>query len=394
MKQALGPLDAGGAGSLRSLLSAIDKAFPLSRAHALNLHKGVRDLWSALTEERGGRRVDYLNDPALRSAYLRYALPWNVYRYLRFMPALREAGILDPARGPLPPAIDLGSGPLTFPIALYLARADLRAEALVLDCLDRSAKALAEGEELLRALALALTGKELAWKVKRVKASFMEARGSYGLASSCYVANELFERDGMGAEERARLVAGKLAKLVAPGGAFLLLEPGTPPAAGLLHALRESLRAEGWRPLSPCTHSGPCPLPPRRGSPWCHFVFDAEGAPKALEDLSRKAGLPKERASLSWLAMERGGDAGKAVGPAPDAAGKGIAARIVSEPFGIPGGEGCYACCAAGRVLLRCAAGKAPPSGSVTLVGGVAAGIDAKSGLPVHIPANSSDNRY
>lgn len=60
-----------------------------------------------------------------------------------------------------------------------------------------------------------------------------------------------------------------------------------------------------FRPLAPCSHSGPCPMSARGVTAWCHVNAPAEAAPTALTELSRAAGLTKESVSLAFLLLER-----------------------------------------------------------------------------------------
>jgi hypothetical protein len=87
---------------------------------------------------------------------------------------------------------------------------------------------------------------------------------------------------------------------------------------------------------------------------WCHFAFDTDDAPAKLHSLSVAAGIPKERAVLSFLLA--GGDT---QGATPD---NRIAVRVISDTFPVQniGGRlndhtarfGRYACSAAGSVLI------------------------------------------
>ena len=42
-----------------------------------------------------------------------------------------------------------------------------------------------------------------------------------------------------------------------------------------------------------------------KNAKWCNFAFDTEAAPAKLLKLSEKAGLPKERASLSFIVVKK-----------------------------------------------------------------------------------------
>jgi hypothetical protein len=117
----------------------------------------------------------------------------------------------------------------------------------------------------------------------------------------------------------------------------------------------------------------PVVMPKKRDKfPWCHFGVDAHRAPAWLEALSEEAGLPKERAVLSYLWAARGAVARIPVG-VPDPlrsssdrerrarAGRGILVRVISESFALPdGASGQYACSSLGYTLLRRPRGEEP----------------------------------
>jgi hypothetical protein len=106
-------------------------------------------------------------------------------------------------------------------------------------------------------------------------------------------------------------------------------------------------------------------MPKKRDKfPWCHFGVDTDQAPKWLLDLSVEAGLPKERAVLSYLWAARGAATRMPMGLADPLhhsekekrarAGRGILVRVVSEPFALPDGStGQYACSSLGYTLLK-----------------------------------------
>jgi hypothetical protein len=78
---------------------------------------------------------------------------------------------------------------------------------------------------------------------------------------------------------------------------------------------------------------------------WCHFAFETDDAPQALHRLSHAAGLPKERAVLSFLFANR---TGRTTGGADNIL------RIISDAFPLPYGRfGLYCCSARGLTLLR-----------------------------------------
>lgn len=128
---------------LDGLPSLIDRVFPLPRRFRRLLGRDVAELSRLLTADRKERGESYLGKPDLLSAYLRYFLPWNLYRLCRLLPALP----LTLAGGDA--VNDLGSGPLTLALALWICRPDLRPLALEFRCLDRTGTVLEAGKSSL-----------------------------------------------------------------------------------------------------------------------------------------------------------------------------------------------------------------------------------------------------
>jgi hypothetical protein len=328
------------------------------------LGRDVAELSRLFTSGRGERSQSYLGTAPALSAYLRYFLPWNLYRLCRLLPALP----LSLAAGDA--LTDLGSGPLTLPLALWISRPEIRSLPLEFRCLDRTGPVLDAGVKLFYALA----GPDSPWTIKTIRGSLGER--IYGkparLVTAVYLYNELFWNIPPG--NRGKLVSlterqGRfLAALAGETGSILVVEPGIPRSGEFLTALRASLLAEGYSPLAPCPHSGPCPCPGggRGGdkAKWCHFAFDTSGVPEELNRLSLAAGIPKERAVLSFLLAGPPAEQPKTI-PPPSPEGAALPVRIISDPFPIPSlahepeaargkapRSGRYGCSAQGLILV------------------------------------------
>ena len=377
------------------LEAAIDEASPLQAKHRAALKGDIRSLWEDLTSEKEFRSADYLGTPPALSAYLRYFLPWNVYR---------AASIFSNSDFCLPDkavVVDLGSGPLTLPIALYAARPELRDVPLTFYCVDRVERVMETGLAIFETLCMRTEGRLPPWRIELRKDGVgapLPERAH--LLAAANVFNEFFWKDKRPLGERALETARTLLSYLRENGSLFVMEPGDPRSGAFISALRAALIAEGASPLGPCPHALSCPMPgifryllppeetrtvkgdpnaapsrfvlqpvvmPKKRDkfPWCHFGVDTDKAPAWLQALSEEAGLPKERAVFSYLWAARGAMARPFAG-IPDPvhggsekerrakAGKGILVRVVSEPFGLPEGwTGQYACSSLGYTLLR-----------------------------------------
>ncbi len=366
---------------LDRLLGLIDRTFPIPGRFRNGLGRDVAALSRLLTSERGARDDGYLGKPAELSAYLHYFLPWNVYRLSRLFTglslSLKEGDILD----------DLGSGPLTVPIALWLSRPDLRTRRLEIRCLDRTGKALEAGKRLFGALA---ADGESPWRITTIRGALgTRIRGEKAaLVSAANLFNELYQDQRTPAAELADRSVRLLSASARDDAAILVVEPGIPRSGEFVSALRDAFLRQGRPPLAPCPHQGACPLSGgRRGAKWCHFAFDTDDAPPRLLALSAAAGIPKERATLSFLAAGPLAAGHQAAGPqAADATAAGsLDLRMVSDSFPLDGGQfGRYACSALGLTLAVGTGRRMEELESGTLLrlppGTTASGRDAKSG--------------
>jgi Mitochondrial small ribosomal subunit Rsm22 len=349
---------------LDSLLEAfgglLDKSCPVRPKHRAAIPAGVRQLSAYLTTDRDEMPRDYMSRPDLLNAYLRWFLPWNLYRQGRLLQGLD----LDIPAGSR--IVDLGAGPMTFLLSLWMSRPHLRERALEYIALDRAEPALQAGRNLFSGL----TGPEKSpWTVRTERA--MAGHGRLPRADLLVAANFLNElessvrtrRRGLpesgepdedpGGGGLERVLLNRWEKQVTATGALLLIEPGTRPAGRQLSRIREAAIDRGWTAAAPCPHAADCPLPGTSGGAWCHFTFATDRAPRWLEYLARKVRLPKERTSLAFLLLTRPKSPIK-IRPTPvTKPGEGVA-LVVSEPFDLPDQKrGRYGCSEKGMVLLE-----------------------------------------
>jgi len=338
---------------LAGLPRHLDAAMPMRRQHRRELPGDIRHLSHLLTDERGDLRRDYLADPAALSAYMRYFLPWNIFR----LGVLFSGLALDPG-GDNPDyaatIIDLGTGPLTAPLALWMSRPRLRKRPLHFICVDRAPKPMRLGLDTLHSLAGSLGGLP-PWKITLVKGPLdARLREKADLIIMANALNEVLHRgEGEDLLETADALAWHLRSMLTPTGSLLVVEPGVRPSAHLMAALRRGFLHHGLLPLAPCPHTEPCPMSGRGYTAWCHFNFDADVAPGWLQKLSDEARLPKDNVSLGFLHFSA---KGRKLEAEP---GKSLV-RAVSGPFELPGDEssgaprrfGQYACSERGLTLL------------------------------------------
>ena len=333
-------LDPSSQVALERLVRVIDEVFPLPARFRATLARDVADLSRLLTSERSRRNDGYLGEAAHLSAYLRYFLPWNVFRLVRLLGSLplqfQDQDFLT----------DVGSGPLTFPLALWIARPDLRQRRLTFRCLDRTGKILEAGKRIFSALT-----KEAGepWTMVTIRGSLGDPIRGDGaaLVTAINLFNELFWDSRAPLWSFAEKNGGLLNSLASPSGSILVVEPGIPRSGAFIAELRSALLREGRLPLAPCPHGGPCPLQSEsRGAKWCHFVFETDSAPASLKKLSIAAGIPKERATLSFLFAGPRTPEAKPVEPAANL-------RVISDPFPLDRGRyGRYACAEWGLTLI------------------------------------------
>ena len=351
---------------------------PLSSKQLLLLPRNIKELSHCLTDERSKRRLGYMNDNIVLSSYAYYFLWWNLFRLTSVFSALDEnvfSFLHDESV-----CLDIGSGPLSVPLALYLARPELRAVKLTWYCMDTSQNALALGENLLLSCAARLQNAQSAdnaedadgfcWRIVRVKGEIgtpIKQKASFITCANMF--NELYWNTSQPLEAEAKKYAARLFSYGAqkPDGksecAFFVAEPGIPRAARFISLLRAAMLRKNMSCVSPCPHENECPMAGKKGGKWCHFILNTETAPAALKKLSEKAGLAKERAAISFIftrpeALSRNPKAEHAEKRETD--GKTAAAaktpyriRICSDPIALPEHKtGRYACAPWGLTLV------------------------------------------
>ena len=329
----------------QEIISSFDKivssSHPLSSKQRVLLPQQIRELSHNLTDERSGRRLGYMNQTTTLSAYIYYYEWWNLIRLTRLFSNLdtKSFGLNDDDI-----CVDIGSGPLTVPIALFLSRPELRAKKLTWYCMDLSPTSLAAGEEILLTISARLKCEP--WKIIRVKGELgTPLKEKASLVTCANVFNEIVDDFSMPPDYLAKKNCEKILSYAKDDtSSVLIIEPGVPKAARFISLLRDALIRREFMPVAPCPHCGECPMDGKRGGKWCNFAFSTDAAPAALKKLSEASDLPKERAVLSFIF------AVKAPIEKPE---EFLFFRVTSDPIKLPGGRtGYYACSDKGLLLV------------------------------------------
>ncbi len=290
---------------LNSFDEIIQGVRPLNSRQLQQLPENIRKLSHQLTDDRANRRLGYMNDNIQLSSYVRYYTWWNLVRLTRLF------ANIPPSVFPTTDCtcLDLGSGPLTVVTALWLARPELRKLKLTWYCLDVSANSMALGEDIFLSIA-ARTGEE-PWHIVRVKGAFgttIKQKVSFLTCANMF--NELDQASDMPPEFQTKKYYEQMDRYCEKGAGVLLVEPGVPKAARTLSLLRTRFIKDGRTITAPCPHAEECPMSGFKAytgskNKWCNFAFSTEDAPARLQKLSVAAKLPKERATLSFIAVDR-----------------------------------------------------------------------------------------
>jgi hypothetical protein len=330
---------------LESVPGLIEKTFPMPMRFRAKLPFHITDLSRLLTFGRGDRSLSYLSRPSFLAAYLHYFFPWNLCRLYLLLSGL------DIALSSGDSITDLGSGPLTFASALWISRPELRDIPLEFRCIDRSSPALEAGKKFFDVISGGSP-----WKIHLIRGD-INIRAKVGasrreklsaLVCAVNMFNEIYEdlphNNAEGLMRTAEACARIMNCYAAPQAFILTVEPGVPRSGQFISFLRSAFMELNRQPLSPCSHTGDCPLPGGKKR-WCHFVYETGDAPKELRRLSSAAKIPKERLVLSYLLT----------GPVT---GDNIihtsnTARIISDAFPLPNNKfGRYGCSERGLILL------------------------------------------
>lgn len=306
---------------LAALQEPLRQALPMRASHFKDLPFAIAELSEILTSERGELSRPYWSQPRYTAAYFWYFLPWNLLRLGCLLPSLPLSAKLLPPGSTI---LDLGSGPLTLPLAMWLARPDLRSTPLRFICSDVQNKPLDLGRKMLAEV----MGQGSPWQITLFKGDALKTLRAFRktqpqLIAALNICNELVQVRNLNFNSALNSFLRECRASLAPDGNLLFVEPGNRLGGKIIAALRESAlgnvdnrqdpeeSAQG-RPqpqpqkpmavLSPCTHEAPCPLLNTQQA-WCHFQQSAAEAPQWLQKLSQAARLQKQHISLSFILL-------------------------------------------------------------------------------------------
>lgn len=322
---------------------------PLNTKQLAKLPKTIRNLSHQLTDERDRRHLGYMNNTEELSAYVRYFTWWNLVRLTRLFANMdaKDFHLNDKDY-----CLDLGSGPLTVVIALWLARPELREKKLTWYCVDISQGALALGEDLYLSIAAKTPPKnesaEPNWNIIRVKGELgVSLKNKVSFITCANMFNELNQKTQSPTDILAKNHINSVLSYTTEKTSIFIAEPGIPSSAHFVSRVRDELISKKFNITAPCPHFEKCPMHGKNAklggqTKWCNFAFTTEKAPNRLLKLSNDSGIPKERAVLSFVFANNF--------EKPTSTDK---LRIASDSFWLPGNLfGFYACNSKGLILL------------------------------------------
>lgn len=368
-----------------------------------DIARDIAALSHLMTSEKGERRLSYMNDSKMLTAYAYYFMHWNLVRLTTLLGGALNSIINTVQDGSV--IIDIGSGPAVFAVALWLAAPALRDKKIRFYMVDISHSALSLGEKLFLEVVKrcpAPSG-ECNWQLVLVKGSLgVSIRQKAQLVVSCNMFNEI---DGY----KKRATA--LLQYAAASSTIIMVEPGAPEFGCSISSARDSFIKKGLTVTSPCTHCASCPMSgvgAHHGSSvkWCNFAFSVEKgavrlgsareglyedgsrnnvisevvihAPKKLLKLSARANLLKTRCVISYIVAQqcggkkKEGEALKSQKEPKECSAKDSSDnlkkrdeklsrvkdfRVTSDIISLPWGESGYYACSEGELFLLLDAG-------------------------------------
>jgi ribosomal protein RSM22 (predicted rRNA methylase) len=304
----------------------------------------VQRLSNLLTRDRGHLPAGYLEDPALRRAYVLYFLPANLSK---IHTPLREL-FLHPkifvSKERLR-VLDLGAGPGTAVLGVldFFARQERR-PTLEFTAVDHVAENLREAENLFRKHRAEHGVNASLRTVKTdIERSGAHLTGEFDIIILSNALNELFHGDGERIPKRIELLKSVLGRHLAPDGSAVIIEPALHKTSREMLMVRDGLLGEGSHVYSPCLRQGKCPalVNPRD---WCHEDVPWN-PPEIVKEIDSRIGLRKDSLKFSYLVLRK-----KALSLA-DMYG-GAAFRVVSEKLVSKGKIEFYICGEEGRRLV------------------------------------------
>lgn len=340
-----GRIPADASSFLNNFDSAIQSVYPLSAKQLQQLPKNINELSHQLTDERSDRRLGYMNSQINLLAYAHYFQWWNLYRFTSLFSSFPEDAFSFLKSNSF--ALDIGSGPLTIPIALWLSRPELRNLNLTFYVLDISQTALKLGEELFLSAAAACPASNNSdpWKIVRVKGNITtEIKQKVSFVTCGNMFNELIQNSEKSLIALSKEYTRTLLSYADKNAAVLVIEPGIPKDSHFVSLLRNNFVKNGFSVMAPCSHCEHCPMGGANSKKWCHFTLDTKYAPKKLTELSTAAFLPKEDVTLSFVFASN-------FKKLPEKSY--LTLRVFSDVIKLPGGiVGRYACSVIGLVLV------------------------------------------
>lgn len=364
---------------LALIYPALAELISMKPSQRKELPYACRELSEYLTTEREMLSRPYWTNPRLLSAYFHYFLVWNLIRLCRLFPQINL--------GTLPQKctfVDLGTGPLTIPLALFLSRSDLHKKEITFICSDIAPQPLQIGKNLFETLRQKLAP-DCMWKIEIVRAPnhkiLRQIHTPVSLITMGNVLNEGDEKKKFSAFEQIQHIYDTACQVLDDTGKIFVVEPGTRQGARMIQILRtlvteemqefddvdeeetDDFSAEPFEDneekeeapnqiISPCPYGISCPLTKQfhKQNAWCHFNTKAALIPKELKELSQKAGLDKESVSLSYLYLAKKELAAKLAKQEQSE----HKARVISDAFVVPHykGRARYACHEKGLLLI------------------------------------------
>ncbi|HLU47730.1 MAG TPA: small ribosomal subunit Rsm22 family protein, partial [Planctomycetota bacterium] len=330
--------------SLRAEVERARAALPLQTA-------SLRELFELFTTRRSQLpRLNYLDDPRLRLAYLRYHVPLNVARATC---VLEDVLRMRPEAAEWENVVDLGAGPGSASLATLARLPSTTRRHYVLT--DRSRGALKLARELLESTARGLGAEPPKITTRIEKLPSIPAIEPRSIVWLAMVLNELLASGKRGFDPVA--LVRRIEARMPERSILILVEPAQrEPGRRLLEVRDVFAASRAWRILGPCTHARSCPLLRAAHRPWCHFHFEWEADP-LTRDIARPLGLEDETGAFSYLAIERGvEDAAKSRSRQPSAGDEQEKerARVIGDPMWVAGGvPGIYLCRDGRRETLR-----------------------------------------